>query len=384
MTKRGATANEKAATRHLLLFLRNGPNNQPEKHGFRAEYLSLLGPSELWTFGRRAVEYSKGDCRVVCLGYRTGKYISKARFMMRIAGVSLYRRWVKGVRITVCSPDPFWNGLLSVFLKWTCGARFICEINGNFTNRGNLAEILDPVEREKKFRRMNGIGAWVARRADHLKLLYPGQVDGWEGTEAVHQTAILELYDEAKYEYHELGEEPILVFVGFPFLLKGLDILLEAFANVRAEFPDWKLVLIGFRLEEWARALELPTEGVDFLGPLPSEDVASWMARSQGLVLPSRAEGMGRVLLEAARVGRARLGSRVGGIQHYINDEVDGLLFEPEDPEDLARVLRRFFGDRALRAQLGAEARRTAEREFTTEVWIREWKRLLDFVATSG
>ena len=97
------------------------------------------------------------------------------------------------------------------------------------------------------------------------------------------------------------------------------------------------------------------------------------MEASAGFILPSRSEGMGRVLLEAALLGRPRLGSRVGGIPYYIEDDVDGLLFDPADVDALEAVLRRFMSDEALRTRLGAAAQQRAHESFTSEEYIRRY-----------
>ena len=71
------------------------------------------------------------------------------------------------------------------------------------------------------------------------------------------------------------------------------------------------------------------------------------------LVLPSRSEGMGRVVIEAFLRGRPVLGSDVGGIRDLVTDGVNGVLVEP-DPDAIAAALVRLLGDPAELARLAA------------------------------
>jgi glycosyltransferase involved in cell wall biosynthesis len=76
------------------------------------------------------------------------------------------------------------------------------------------------------------------------------------------------------------------------------------------------------------------------------------------VVLPSRSEGMGRVIVEALLRGRPVLGSRRGGILDLVRDGENGLLFEPGG---LAPALERVLSDRDLLERLAAAARASVE-----------------------
>jgi glycosyltransferase involved in cell wall biosynthesis len=78
------------------------------------------------------------------------------------------------------------------------------------------------------------------------------------------------------------------------------------------------------------------------------------------LVLPSRSEGMGRVLVEAFCRGRGVVGTRAGSIPNLVADGVSGLLVEPGDTQALADALVRVLSDRALAERLGEGARGAA------------------------
>jgi glycosyltransferase involved in cell wall biosynthesis len=88
------------------------------------------------------------------------------------------------------------------------------------------------------------------------------------------------------------------------------------------------------------------------------------------LVLPSRSEAMGRVLLEAMAAEKARIGSNVDGIPTVIDNGIDGFLVKPGDVKDLTEKLDILMGDSGLRRQMGQAGKVRVHSEFTEEVYI--------------
>jgi glycosyltransferase involved in cell wall biosynthesis len=97
-------------------------------------------------------------------------------------------------------------------------------------------------------------------------------------------------------------------------------------------------------------------------------------------VLPSRSEGMGRVIVEALCRGRAVIGTRVGGIPDLVDDGVNGLVVEPQDPEALSDALVRVLSDRRLAERLAGAARPSVEPWLATPEQYAE--RLRDLVSS--
>jgi glycosyltransferase involved in cell wall biosynthesis len=107
-------------------------------------------------------------------------------------------------------------------------------------------------------------------------------------------------------------------------------------------------------------AAELP-EQVRWDESLSTPEVSRALDDATFLVLPSRSEGLGRVVVEAFCRGRAVVGSRVGGIPDLVTDGETGLLVPPGDAVALAETLERVLTDRALAERLGAAARTAVE-----------------------
>lgn len=139
-----------------------------------------------------------------------------------------------------------------------------------------------------------------------------------------------------------------LLYVGFMRRVKGVDILLRAMALLVKQKPDLRLVLIGggiYRdsksqeeeLRQLARELKLE-KNVEFVGIKTPREVARFMCESSLLVLPSRTETFGAVLIEALACGIPVVATRCGGTEDIVKDEF-GRLAEKENPEDLAMAI---------------------------------------------
>lgn len=151
---------------------------------------------------------------------------------------------------------------------------------------------------------------------------------------------------------------PELLFVGRVGKPKGVDVLLEAFARVKAEGVTLRLVgpvLPGFDVEAQARALGI-ADRVFVEGEVAQDALPNHYARASMLVLPSRGEGLPCVAVESLLTGRPVVASAVGGMSELIDDRV-GRLVTPEDPAALAAAIddvlanRKEFRSRTLRAR---------------------------------
>jgi glycosyltransferase involved in cell wall biosynthesis len=106
-------------------------------------------------------------------------------------------------------------------------------------------------------------------------------------------------------------------------------------------------------VEQLVRDLPAQTSWTERLAP---SSVSAALDESTLLVLPSRSEGMGRVLIEAFCRARPVVASRVGGIPDLVEDGVNGVLVEPGDVSALAEALVTVLADRDRAVRLGAGA----------------------------
>ena len=114
---------------------------------------------------------------------------------------------------------------------------------------------------------------------------------------------------------------------------------------------------------------------------LPTDEVARAMDDASVVVLPSRSEGMGRVVVEALLRGRPVVGSNLGGIRDPVRDGTNALLVEPA-PQAIAAGLTRALSDRALLEGLAAAAPASAGPWVATpEEYARRTAELVERVA---
>jgi teichuronic acid biosynthesis glycosyltransferase TuaC len=163
--------------------------------------------------------------------------------------------------------------------------------------------------------------------------------------------------DPTMYELGRLDKRDPdqILFVGLINRNKGIDVLLEAMRKVVRERPAARLLLAGGSFYRNTRlqgeALEksaadlISTGRVTFLGHRSPDEVADLMARSATVVLPSRAESFGSVLIEALACGTPVVATRCGGPEDIVEDTV-GRLVPTEDPDALAYALLDVLGRR--------------------------------------
>jgi len=136
--------------------------------------------------------------------------------------------------------------------------------------------------------------------------------------------------------------EPLLLFVGRLVPVKGLDVLLDACAELARRGLGFRLCLVGdgpLRGSLEQRAARLGLGGtVQFCGPRPHGQLPDWFRAADLFVLPSRSEGLPSVLLEATACGTPFVASRVGGIPEIAGPEGSRLV-PAEDAGRLAEAL---------------------------------------------
>ena len=160
-----------------------------------------------------------------------------------------------------------------------------------------------------------------------------------------------------------LPDRPEALFVGVLEHYKDVDGLAAAWRLAAPRVPEATLRVVGkgtrrHVVEELLADLPRQT---NWTPELATEEVARALDRATVLVLPSRSEGMGRVLVEALCRGRGVVASRVGGIRDVIVDGENGILVEPRRPQALADALVAVLSNRGLAERLAAAARPSAE-----------------------
>ena len=176
---------------------------------------------------------------------------------------------------------------------------------------------------------------------------------------------------------------PRALFVGVLERYKAVDVLAGAWRILAPRVPDASLQIVGMGpLEGTVQGLVAEPElHVGWTPRLTTAEVARALDDATLLVLPSRGEGMGRVVVEAFCRGRAVVGSNAGGIPDLVVHDASGLLVPQADPAALATALERLLTDQELAERLGAGAH-AASRAWTAtpEEFAARMRELVDRV----
>lgn len=169
-----------------------------------------------------------------------------------------------------------------------------------------------------------------------------------------------------EFAFHaEAPEAPRIVCVGRLCHNKGQKHIPAAVAQVRDEFPEIVIDLLGGGEDEALIRSEIEKYGVEdnivLHGWATSDQVRAGIVASRALLLPSYAEGLPIVIMEALAMGRPVLTTRITGIPELV-DSGCGWIFEPGDVDAIAEALRGVMrANREERAAMGREGRRRIE-----------------------
>jgi glycosyltransferase involved in cell wall biosynthesis len=168
-----------------------------------------------------------------------------------------------------------------------------------------------------------------------------------------------------------------LLAVGRLHPAKGFDVLLDAFARIAAQQPEWDLIILGEG--EQRAALQAQGEQAGLAGrvlmPGRAGNVGDWYRQADLYVLSSRFEGLSNTLLESMAGGLCAVAFDCEtGPREIIRPGVDGVLVRPDgDPAALAQALAQAMADAPARARMAFHAIEVRER-FSAENVLARWR----------
>ena len=169
--------------------------------------------------------------------------------------------------------------------------------------------------------------------------------------------------------------------------LKGLDILIQAFASLAPRHPDWELWIVGSgNLLEPLRELSRRTNcepAVHFFGRMARGQALSRVAQAKIFCLSSHREGLPLAVLEAMALNTAVVATRVGGSPEVIENGVHGLIVQPGSVSELSAALETLISDERKRIELAANAAARIKLEFSYQGWGQRYREVLSGVTRS-
>jgi len=194
--------------------------------------------------------------------------------------------------------------------------------------------------------------------------------------------------DESLAAKLELGSEPVLGFIGSLYRWEGVAWLVRAVVELRHRGTACKLLIVGDGEEMPAvreAVQELNAEDfIQILGRVPHDEIERYYSVVDVLVYPRHSIRLTELVtplkpLEAMALGKAILGSDVGGIRELVEPEKTGVLFRADNVDDFCVQAKRLLAQASLRHKLAEQAREFILREKDWKIVAQRYINIYDF-----
>lgn len=308
----------------------------------------------------------------------------------RIVGLG---RWldeeVRRRRVSIVhAHSPVLNGLPALWSARRARLPVAYEVRGLWED--TLVERDSSGRNALRYRASRILESWVLRRVDAVSAISRCLVDEIIGRGVPAERVFLtpngvdtgtfqpRTADPALLARYDLAGRIVIGFIGYFTFYEGVDDLVRAFPRVLDRFSQARLLLVGSGESEPVLRAEVRQLGIGaqviFAGAVPHDEIGRYYSVCDLLTYPrisSRTTELTTPLkpLEAMAMGKAVVASDVGGLRELVRHGDNGVLSPPSDPERLGGALAALAADPALRARLGANARRFVCEE-------RRWERV--------
>ena len=254
---------------------------------------------------------------------------------------------------------PFKTGFAGYLLKKLTRAKLIIEVPGN-PKKSFSFETKDPsIINKLKTKVGDLLVPFIINEADHIKLLYPTQLNGYKDIEKKQISIFHDFVPISAIKPSEESDKYIL-FLGFPWYLKGVDILIKAFKLISNEFPEYRLKIVGYCPDKsYFQKLAEGNNKIELCDPVFHHEAMKLMSRCTLFVLPSRTEAMGRVLLEAMACKKPPVIRDIPVYKEWFKDGEN--CIKGKTTEDFARAIEKLSTDSELRKKISNNAYSTAK-----------------------
>lgn len=201
------------------------------------------------------------------------------------------------------------------------------------------------------------------------------------------QQAMLQYRDDEVIKVASHLQQPIFLFVGQIIPRKGLKVLLKACSSLKLQgYQDFTLLVVGDgeqrqELEDFAKSMGLSTQ-VRWLGRVEYWCLGQYFQAADVFVFPTYEDIWGMVLTEAMAFGKPVLCSKGAGAVEMVNDKENGFIFDPSQPEELAKYMRCFIDNSDLISAMNEESRQIMTNH-TPEQAVKCFVEAFEFVESS-
>ncbi len=285
----------------------------------------------------------------------------------------------KGPYDAIIAYGPFTLSLVGWVLARLTGAKLVVEVPGPPTegfvfDHSRLGWLKLQVARR--------LVPFVLRRADATRLYYAWQLDGLPGdgfppAYVFPDFVPVSLINASGPPGPGVGR--YILFLGFPFNRKGVDVLIQAFNKISDKHPDVELRIVGYCPDRTPyERLAGDNPRIRFEKGVPHNEAMELMSGCTLFALPARMEGVPRVLIEAMAAQKPVVSTRVSGIPALVEDGRNGLLCEVDDVDGLAGHLDRLLDDPEYAGRLAEEGHRHVLAELTEECFVERFREMME------
>ena len=166
---------------------------------------------------------------------------------------------------------------------------------------------------------------------------------------------------------YNLGNSPLILFIGRIVPYKGLHLLIEAFNLVRSELPSANLIIVGKHiLPTYSKKLaKIADSSVIFAGYVPTEELPYYYAACDIYATGTIWESFNIPLVEAQACGKPVVAFNLGPHPEVVKEGETGFLVPPRDVGALAEAVVRLIKDDKLRQEMGKNASRWVRGRFS-------------------
>jgi glycosyltransferase involved in cell wall biosynthesis len=209
---------------------------------------------------------------------------------------------------------------------------------------------------------------------------------------ASEKVSVLSMGVDAKYLFVPDNAEPRsqheMLYVGRLTSEKGIELLVKAMPEILSKLPEITLTVIGkgpleLHLRSLCQSLKI-AQNVQFVGPVPNDQLPKFFKRATLCVLPSNTEGFGLVCAEALACECPVLASDIPALREIVHHQKTGRLFRKNDIDALVEGVLTMMNDEKLRKQLGHAGRMQILTSHDWEVIANQYHELLHGLKPSG
>lgn len=177
-----------------------------------------------------------------------------------------------------------------------------------------------------------------------------------------------------KLEIQPSSHKKEILFLGWVVKTKGIEELLNAWGNIKNDYTDWQLRIVGPYSSDYMEELKgkFSLESVVFEGEKQHDVSMRLLAETGIFILPSYTEGFPNVVLEAMAFKKPIIATKVGAIPDMLADGC-GTLIETQSSTAIEVALKRLINDEELRLQMGSKARDKLENEYTLDCVFQQY-----------